>query len=48
MVSLQDFEAQWLEEIETGTPSTTQKGHRFVQKILRDWLELDADTAEII
>ncbi len=48
MVSLQDFEAQWLEDIEAGSPSTTKKGHRFAQKILRDWLELDADTAEII
>ena len=48
MISLKDFEAQWLEEIEAGTPSSTRKGHRFAQKILRDWLELDSDTAEII
>lgn len=48
MVSLSDFEAQWLEEIEAGMPSSTRKGHRFAQKILRDWLELDSDAAEII
>uniref|UniRef100_UPI001E4B6EFE hypothetical protein n=1 Tax=Rheinheimera soli TaxID=443616 RepID=UPI001E4B6EFE len=48
MISLEDFEAQWLEEIEAGAPSTTMKGHRFAQKVLRDWLELDADIAEII
>lgn len=48
MISLSEFEVQWLEEIEAGHPSTTQKGNRFAQKILRDWLALDADTAEII
>lgn len=48
MISLDEFEAQWLEDIEAGSPSTTQKGNRFAQKILRDWLALDADTAEII
>jgi len=48
MVSLKDFEAQWLSDIESGTPSSTRKGHRFAQKMLRDWLELDGDIAEII
>lgn len=48
MITFEEFEVQWLEEIETGSPSTTKKGHRFAQKILRDWLELDSDTAEII
>jgi AIPR protein len=48
MIALEEFEAQWLEEIEAGAPSTTKKGHRFAQKILRDWLELDSDTAEVI
>lgn len=48
MISLKDFEAEWLEEIEAGQPSSTRKGHRFAQKILRDWLELDGDTAEIV
>jgi len=48
MISLKDFETQWLIEIEAGTPSSTRKGHRFAQKILRDWLELDGDIAEII
>lgn len=48
MVTFEEFEAQWLEEIEAGSPSATKKGHRFAQKILRDWQELDSDTAEII
>jgi hypothetical protein len=48
VILLGDFEAQWLEEIEAGAPSTTKKGHRFAQKILRDWLDLDTETAEVI
>ncbi len=48
MISLEDFEQQWLEEIVAGSPSTTQLGHRFAEKILRDWHEIDAATAEVI
>lgn len=48
MIRFEEFEAQWLEEIEAGMPSATKKGHRFAQKILRDWLELDSDSAEVI
>ncbi len=48
MISLEDFEAQWLEQIVAGEPSTTQLGHRFAEKILRDWHEIDAATSEII
>ena len=47
MISLEDFEAQWLEDIEADAPSATMKGNRFAQKILRDWEEL-GDTVEII
>jgi AIPR protein len=48
MISLEDFEQQWLEEIVAGSPSTTQLGHRFAEKILRDWHEIDSATAEVI
>ncbi len=48
MISLEEFEHQWIEEIVAGDPSTTQLGHRFAEKILRDWHEIDAATAEII
>lgn len=37
-----------MEEIISGQPSTTQLGHRFAEKILRDWHEIDSATAEII
>ena len=48
MVSFENFEEQWLSEIQEGSPSTTQLGNRFAQKILRDWHEIDEATAEII
>lgn len=48
MIPLEDFEQQWLEEIVSDTPSTTQVGHRFAEKILRDWHEIDSMTAEVI
>lgn len=48
MITLDQFELQWLEEIVAGNPSTTALGHRFAEKILRDWHEIDSATAEII
>lgn len=48
MISFDDFKQQWLEEIVSGNPSTTQLGHRFAEKILRDWHEIDSATAEIV
>lgn len=48
MISFEDFQQQWLEEIVTGSPTTTQLGHRFAEKILRDWHEIDSSTAEVI
>ncbi|WP_295429509.1 AIPR family protein [uncultured Thiodictyon sp.] len=48
MISLEQFELQWLEEVVASDPSTTHLGHRFAEKILRDWHEIDASTAEVI
>lgn len=48
MISLDQFESQWLEEVTAGSPSTTHLGHRFAEKILRDWHEIDSATAEVI
>ncbi len=48
MISFEQFEEQWLEEIQGGNPTTTQLGNRFAQKILRDWHEIDDATTEII
>jgi AIPR protein len=48
MISLEQFEAQWLEDVKAGQPSTTQLGHRFAEKLLRDWHEIDSSSSEII
>lgn len=48
MITFEEFEMQWLEDVQADSPSTTQLGNRFAQKILRDWLEIDEATAEVI
>lgn len=48
MIKFDEFKTQWLEEITSGTPSTTELGHRFAQKLLRDWHEIDDATSEVI
>ena len=48
MITFEEFEDQWLQEVRADNPSTTQLGNRFAQKILRDWHEIDEATAEII
>lgn len=48
VITFEEFETQWLEEVQAGSPSTTQLGNRFAQKILRDWHEIDEAAAEVI
>jgi hypothetical protein len=48
VISLEDFEQQWLESVRVDNPSTVELGHRFAEKILRDWHEIDSATAEVI
>jgi hypothetical protein len=48
VVSFEEFEQQWLEEIRDGNPSTTALGNRFAQKILRDLYDVDDSGAEVI
>ena len=48
MITLENFSDQWLEDVRAGNPSTTELGHRFAEKILRDWHEIDSNSAEVI
>jgi hypothetical protein len=48
LTHLEQFEEQWLEEVIAGSPSTTVLGHRFAEKMLRDWHEIDSASAEMI
>jgi hypothetical protein len=45
---LEQFEEQWLEEVIVENPSTTVLGHRFAERMLRDWHEIDSASAEMI
>ena len=47
-ISFEDFRAQWLEEIQSGSPSTVELGHRFAHKILRDWLDVESASDDLV
>lgn len=48
MITYEAFEQQWLEEVLKESPSMVERGHRFAEKILRDWHEIDTSSAEVI
>jgi hypothetical protein len=48
VIEFERFADEWLAEVLSGEPSTTQIGNRFAEKILRDWSEIDSTSAEII
>jgi len=47
-IAYDDFKTEWLGEIISGNPSTTELGHRFSRKILGDWLDFNSETEDII
>jgi len=47
-LAYEDFKTEWLREIISGNPSTTELGHRFSRKILGDWLDFNSETEDII
>ncbi|WP_242929027.1 AIPR family protein [Pontibacter vulgaris] len=47
-ISYEDFKTEWLKDIISGNPSTTELGHRFSRKLLGDWLDFNAETEDII
>lgn len=47
-IAYDDFKTEWLREIISGNPSTTELGHRFSRKILGDWLDFNSETEDII
>lgn len=48
MIPFEAFQEEWLAEVKEGNPTTVQLGQRFAVKILRDWDEIDSNSAEII
>ena len=47
-ISYEDYKTEWLREIISGNPSTTELGHRFSRKILGDWLDFNSETEDVI
>lgn len=47
-LAYEDFKTEWLREIISGNPTTTELGHRFSRKILGDWLDFNSETEDII
>jgi hypothetical protein len=44
-VSFEEFRTEWLADVTSGNPSSTELGRRFAQKLLRDWLDVDDEAA---
>jgi hypothetical protein len=47
-VSYQDFKASWLEDVLHGDPSSVQKGQRFANKLVGQWLETEESELDIV
>ena len=45
-VTLDQFRAEWLKEVQSGNPSTVALGNRFAHKILNQWLDIGDDADE--
>lgn len=43
----EEFRETWLESVKAGSPSTTQLGHRFAEKLLAYWLDIDESQLDI-
>jgi hypothetical protein len=43
-----DFRTQWLEDVLSDSPSTTELGRRFARKLLTQWLDVEGSSDEII
>lgn len=45
-IKFEDFKQQWLEEVQAGKPSTTELGHRFGNKLMMNWLDIEDDVSD--
>jgi hypothetical protein len=42
-----EFREEWLVDVKSGNPSTTELGHRFARKIVTQWLDISEDSDDI-
>ncbi|MBE0414990.1 MAG: AIPR family protein [Dehalococcoidia bacterium] len=47
-VSFEDFRNQWLEDIQSGSPSTVELGRRFAHKLLIQWLDIESASDDLV
>lgn len=47
-VEYPQFRDAWLADILEGSPSTTQKGHAFAQKMLKQWRDIDESSNDLL
>lgn len=45
-ITFEQFKDVWLSDVRAGSPSTTDLGHRFAQKILAQWLDVGEGTED--
>lgn len=46
-VSFKDFKDTWLDSVTADDPTTVQLGHRFANKIVSQWLDIDDESLEV-
>jgi len=47
-VTFETFREQWLSDIQSGNPSTVELGRRFAHKLLRDWLDVESASDDLV
>lgn len=47
-VDFEAFRASWLQDVQEGSPSTVELGRRFALKIITQWLDASATTADLV
>jgi len=47
-ITFEDFRREWLGDVESGNPSSVKLGHRFANKLLTQWLDIDGSSDDLV
>jgi hypothetical protein len=47
-IGFEEFRRSWLEDVQSGDPSTVELGRRFALKLVTQWLDISENTADFI